>query len=71
MPDTGAGQDDTAGSSMHHWCGGEADGSDSGTGDSVWEIRVSKDNGALEERKLVSESQESRKDLEARRLEGT
>ena len=49
----------------------EADRKDYGVGFSVWQIRISEDYSHVASRILASKSQEGRKDLEERRVEGT
>ena len=57
-------------SSMYYQRGREADESHYRTGDTIWQVRLSKDYGYAEERELASESQKSGTDLEARGIEG-
>ena len=61
----------TAVSSSYWHRGGETNSSDYRAGISIWQIWLPKDNSHVKERRVACELQESRADLEERRLEGT
>ncbi len=70
MYDTQSGQEDTAVYIRYQGRGSKVDRAYYRTGDSVWQVWIPQDNGHVKTGRVAGESQEGRKNLEKRRLEG-
>jgi hypothetical protein len=70
MYNTQSGQEDPAANTTYQGRGTKVGGTYYRIGNSVWQVWIPEDHSHVKPRRMAGESQEGRKNLEERRLEG-